>query len=156
MLLLLAALDLDAALQHGAVLHADAHGGNVSCDRAFAADIHAVAAIDVSVHLAHHHNLAGSDVGLRAAVAADGDAVVGQADLAFDAAVDVERFRSAQFALDHERAADGGLLNRRAGGFHRIVRVRVRGWRGGLHVVLVRLEHATFLCFRAACRAALR
>src|ERR1700693_5411368 len=101
---MIAAAHLDPALEHGAVFHADAYGGNVSRDRAFAADIHAVTAINITVHLAHHDNFAGRDVGLRAAVAADGDAVVGQADLAFDAAVDVKRFRSAEFALDDERA----------------------------------------------------
>src|SRR5580704_3452668 len=135
LLLLITAPHLDAAFEHGAVFHADAYGGNVSRDRAFAANIHAVAAIDVSIHLAHHHNFASADVSLHAAVAADGDAVVRQADLAFDAAINIKRFRTADFALDDERAADGGLLDGRADGFDWVVRVEVGSGRVGLHAV---------------------
>ena len=74
------------------------------------------AAINISVHLAHDYNFAGGDVGLHAAVASNGDAIVWQADLAFDAAIDIKRFRTADFALDDESTANGGLLDGRADG----------------------------------------
>ena len=107
MLLAVAAAHFDAAFEHGAIFHADAHRGNVSCNRAFAADIDAIAAFNVSAHLAHNHNFAGGDIRLHAAVSANGNAIIGQADLAFDAAVNVERFRAAEFAFNYERAANG-------------------------------------------------
>src|SRR5258706_6897086 len=135
LLLGFAALHLDATFEDGAVFPADAHGRDVSRDRAFAADIHAVAAVNVPTHLAHDNNFAGRDVGLHAAVAADGDAVVGQTDLALDAAIDIKRFRAADFALDDERTANGGLLDGRADGLDGVVRVRTRSRRGGPHAV---------------------
>jgi hypothetical protein len=137
-LLLPTATNFDAAFQDGTIFHADANRGHVSGDRAFAADIDAVAALNVSVNLAHDHNLGGNNVGLHNAVAANGDAVVGQADFALDAAIHVKRFRAADFAFDDERTADGGLLDWRADGFNwNWLGVGRRNWRIGFAAVRV-------------------
>jgi hypothetical protein len=37
--------------------------------------------------------------------------MVAKADRAFDAAVNVKRFGAGNFALDYDRASDGGLVN---------------------------------------------
>ena len=108
--------DVDAALEVGAVLDGDAGGGDVPGEGAFAADVDAVAGMDVAAHLAEHDDFAGGDVGGDLAVAADGDAVAGQADGAFDLAVDVERLGTGDLALDEERLADGGLFAAGDGG----------------------------------------
>src|SRR5208337_927313 len=127
LLLLFAALYLDAALENSAVLHTDPDGGNVAVDHAFTANIHAVAAFDVADDFTHHHNFASGNVGLYTAVAADGHAILRERDLAFDPAVNIERFRAGDFALDDKRPANGGLFDGRGGGFDRVVRVRVGG-----------------------------
>src|SRR5580698_8206197 len=56
---------------------------------------------------AEDHDFTRVDVGRDYTIAADGDAIAGQADGAFDAAIDVERLRSSHLALDHQRLADG-------------------------------------------------
>jgi hypothetical protein len=66
--------------------------------------------VDVAAHLAQHNDFAGGDIGCDLAIAADGDAVARKVDGAFDLAVDVERLRSRDLALDDEGLADGGLL----------------------------------------------
>src|SRR5579863_10517083 len=115
--LYLTAADLDAALEHGAIFHADANRRNVALHHALAANIHAVAAFDVPGNLAHNHNFTGGNVGLHGAVASDGHSVLRQRDRAFDAAIDVERFRAADVALDDQRTANGGLLHGGSDGF---------------------------------------
>src|SRR5208337_2482429 len=119
------AADLNSALERGAVFHADAHGGNVAVDCAFGADIHAIAALDVAIHFAHDHDFAGLNAGVDLAVAADGDSALGHGDFAFDAAVDVESLGAADFALDDQRAADGGLIHRSGDSLDWVVRVEV-------------------------------
>src|ERR1700744_1269620 len=99
--------DADAALEEGAILDRDTLRDHVAGQRALAADIHTVAGIDVAAHLAEHHDLAGRDVRCYLAIAANGDAVARQIDRPFDLAVDVERFRTGNFALDHQALADG-------------------------------------------------
>src|SRR5208282_2895787 len=120
---------------------------NVAVDRAFAADVDAVAALDITGHFAHDHNFAGLDAGVNLAVAADGHAALGHGDLALDAAINVESFRPADFALDDQSAADGGLIDGRGDGFDRVVGVGVGSRGTGLRVIeaVRRLKHATFL-----------
>src|SRR5205807_8642150 len=104
-------------------------------ERAVAADIDAVAGSDVAANFAENHDLAGVDVGCNYAVSSDGDAVTRQADRTFYPAVDIERLRSSDFALDHERLADRGLVRgcggrayRRTGGDGFIRHRRGRAW----------------------------
>src|SRR5215469_8419782 len=108
-MLLAFAADLNSALERGAVFHADAHGRNVSGDRTFGTHIDAIAALDVAVDFTHHDDFFGLNAGVDLAVAADGHAALGHDDLAFNPAIDIERFRSGNFALDDQSAADGGL-----------------------------------------------
>src|SRR4029077_4347171 len=103
--------DLHAALQHGSVLDADALGDDIPGQRTLAADVQAISALNVAVHLAHNHNFAGANVGRDAAVTSNGYAIVGKTNGALDPAVDVKRFRAADFALDDQRTADRGLLH---------------------------------------------
>src|ERR1700678_1837064 len=83
--------DVDAALEECAVFDGDARGGYVAGERAFAADVYAVAGMHVAAHLAQHDYLARRDVGRDLAVAADGDAVARKVDRAFHLAVYIER-----------------------------------------------------------------
>ena len=115
---------LHAALQNGPVLNADALGDHIARQRAFAADVQTVGALNVALHLAQDHNFAGADVGGDAAVASNGDAVFGKIDGALDSPIDIERFGSADFALDDHRAADRSLLHGHADGLAGAVRVR--------------------------------
>ena len=102
--------NVDAALEVRAVFDGDSCGCHISGQRAFAADVDAVAGVDVAAHLAQHYDLAGHDVGCDRAIAADGDTVARKVDRALYLAVDEERFRSRDLALDDEGLADGGLL----------------------------------------------
>ena len=43
-------------------------------------------------------------------MASDGDTVFRHADAAFDAAIDVKRFRTCDFAFNNDRLANGSLL----------------------------------------------
>ena len=103
--------DLNAPFQKGAVFNADALGDDVSSQRSFAADIQTVDALNIASYFAHDHNFAGADIGGYDAIASDGDAVVGKIDGALDLAINVERFRSSDLALDYERTADRCLLS---------------------------------------------
>ncbi len=64
------------------------------------------------MNLAQDYDFAGADAGGDDAVAANGDAAIGQVDRSFDLAVDVERLRTGYFALHYKRASDGGLIHR--------------------------------------------
>src|SRR5436190_18653422 len=94
--------DLNASLQEGSVLNADALGNDISGQRAFAADIQAIDALDVAGYLAHDHHFAGADIGGDDTVAPHGDAVVGKIDGAFDLAIDIECLGSRDLALDDQ------------------------------------------------------
>src|ERR1700692_1842224 len=100
-------------------------------DRAFSTDIDAIAALDVAGHFTHDHNFAGLNAGVNLAVASDGDAALRHVDFAFDAAIDVKGFGAADFALDVESAADGGLIHRSGDGLDRVVCVGVGSRRCG-------------------------
>src|SRR3989449_4189950 len=101
-----------------AVFHADARRDDVTRYGAFAANVKPVIADHITVYLAHDDNLAGIDVGRDGAVAADGNTVFRNVDSAFDAAVDIKRFRAADFPLDDEGTANAGLLQRGIGALH--------------------------------------
>src|SRR5262249_50071107 len=98
------------------------------------ADVQTVAADDIAVHLAHDHHFAGIDVGGNNAVPSNGDAVLGNIDGAFDAAVHIEGFGAADFTLDDQRPSDAGLLQGSIGGFRRCVGVEIAELSGFLCV----------------------
>src|ERR1700756_4736454 len=75
---------LHAALDHGAIFHADAGSDYVPGETAFGADIQAVAALNIALDLAHDNHFAGDDIGCHSAIAANGDTVVGQVDGTLD------------------------------------------------------------------------
>jgi len=102
---------LHAALQNGSILNADALGDHVAGQCSLASDVQTVGALNVALHLAQDHNFAGADVGGDAAVASDGDAVLGKIDGALDAPIDIERFGAADFPFDDHRAADRSLFH---------------------------------------------
>ncbi len=65
-------------LKNDAVLDRDARCDHVAGQRAFAADVHAIARLAVAAHLAEHDDLACHDVRCDLAVAAHGHTVAGQ------------------------------------------------------------------------------
>jgi hypothetical protein len=102
---------LDAAFQNGSIFNADALGDHVARQRAFAADIQTVGALYVALYLAQDDHFAGADVGGDAAVASNGDPVLGKIDGALDSPIDVELFVAADFSLDDHGTADRSLLH---------------------------------------------
>ena len=87
---------------------------------AFGADVHAVSGRNIAANLAQNHNLARRDAGRHLAVAADGNAVAGKIDAAFDLAVDIQRLCAADFAFDKQALADSGLFARSRSGRTRL------------------------------------
>ena len=122
---LLRASDVDAALEEGAVLDADARRGHVAGQSAFGADVDPVGGGDIAAHLAQNDDFAGGDAGGDLAVAAHGDAVAGQGDAALDLAVDKQRLGAGDLSLDNQALADGGLVAGRKRG--RDLRVQTAG-----------------------------
>src|ERR1035438_2363864 len=104
--------DVDPTFKERAFLDADALGDDVSVERAFTADVEAIAGCHVAANFSENDDFTRGDVGGDYAVATDGDAIAGQIDGAFDAAVDVKRFGAGDFALDDQRLAERGLLLR--------------------------------------------
>src|SRR6266496_317844 len=121
-MLLLGGRQLHAATKHRAIFHADALADHVAGKCAFAADVHAVAALDVARDLAHDDDFARGNVGLHHAIAAHGYTMIFEGQRAFDLAIYVKRLAAADFAFDHQRASDGGLLDWRRDSLNR------RGW----------------------------
>ena len=101
----------DAALEDRAFFDADAMRDHIAREQAFAADVQPVRTVDVALHLAHDYDFFGGDVRRDVSVAADGDAIVGKVDGAFDASVNEKRFRTRHFTLNDERASDVGLIH---------------------------------------------
>ena len=104
--------DVDATLEERAFFDADALGDDVAVERAFAANVEAVAGRHVAADFAENDDFARGNVGRDYAITSDGDAIAGQVDGAFHAAIDVERLGAGDFALDDERLAERGLLLR--------------------------------------------
>src|SRR5215472_3314519 len=102
--------DIDAALEVGAVLNADALADHVTAERTFVTNISPIAGGHVALDLAQDHDFLGVDVGLDLPVATNGHPVPREVDSAFDAAIDVERFRASHLAFDDQRFANRGLL----------------------------------------------
>ena len=102
--------DVDAALEEGAIFDGDARGDDVAGERTFAAYVDTVRCLAVAADLTEDDDLAGADVGCDLAVAANGDAVTGEVDGAFNLSVNVEGFGTGDFTLDDEALTDGGLF----------------------------------------------
>ena len=86
-------------------------GDHIACQQAFAADVQPVLTLHIAVYLAHDDDFFGSDVCRDVSVAADGDAIFGEGNFAFDASVNEKRFRTRHFTLDNERTSDVGLIH---------------------------------------------
>src|SRR5271167_709675 len=118
--------NVNPALEISAVFDADALRDHVPGERAFAADVHAIAGCDVAADFAEYHDLARRNVGRDHTVAAHGHTVTGQVDGTLHPAVNVERLRAGDFAFDNQRLAQRGLLlrvDRRAGRTRRALRL---------------------------------
>jgi hypothetical protein len=102
--------DVDAALEEGAVFDGDASRDDVAGEGTFGANVDAIGGLAVAANFAEDDDFASADVGGYLAVAADGDAVAGEVDGAFDFTVDVEGLGSRDLAFDYEAFADGGLF----------------------------------------------
>src|SRR5262249_13084651 len=102
--------DIDSTFEIRAVFDADALADDVSAERTFIADFSAVAGGHISFDFAQDHDFLGVDVGLDLAVAAYSHAMAGKVDGAFHAAVNVQRFRTADLTFDDERLANRGLF----------------------------------------------
>ena len=102
--------DVDAALEEGAVFDGDASGDDVAGEGTFGANVDAIGGLAVAANFAENDDFASADVGGYLAVAADGDAVAGEVDGAFDFTVDVEGLGSGDLAFNYETLADGGLF----------------------------------------------
>src|SRR5690242_1278336 len=109
-LLLSGLANVDAALEEGAIFDADALRHDVAGERAFVADVNAVAGRQVAANFAEHNHFAGVDVRGNLAVAADGHAIARKLDRTFDLAIDVQRLGAGNFALDYEALADRRLF----------------------------------------------
>src|SRR5665213_4251052 len=132
--------DVDAALEERAVLDRDACRDDVAGERAFAANVHAIARLAVAAYLAQHNDLAGNDVRRDLAITANRHAVARQIDGAFDLSIDVQRLRNRQLSLDDERFANRRLL----------ARGHSRGWGRAAYT---RLPRGAGLVVRACCRS---
>jgi len=102
-------LDVDSALEERAIFNADACCRDVAIQRALCANINPVCRRNVPAYLAEDHNLASRDVGRHLTVATNGHAVSREVDAAFDLAVNKERLRSGDLALDEQALADRRL-----------------------------------------------
>ena len=102
--------DVDAALEEGTILDADALCDHITSQGAFAADVYPVAGIDVAAHLAQNHYFAGRDIRGHLSIATNRNAVARQVDGTLDLAVDVQRLGTGHFALDYQALANRGLV----------------------------------------------
>ena len=83
-------LDVDAALEEGAIFNADAGGSHVACQGTFGADVDAIGSGDIAADLAQNDDFTGVDGGIDLPIAADREAIAGQVDGAFDFAINIE------------------------------------------------------------------
>src|ERR1700738_2651337 len=74
--LLLAGRQLHAATEYRAIFHADAPADDIAGKRAFAADIHAIAALDIARDLAHNDNFSCRNVGCNYAIPSHSHTVI--------------------------------------------------------------------------------
>src|ERR1700722_8179751 len=104
--------NVNAALEERTLLDRNSRCDHVAGERAFAANIHAIAGLAVTTNLTQHDDLARYDVRGNLAIAAHGHTISRQIDCTFDLAVDVQRFGACQLALDDQRLANRRLLAR--------------------------------------------
>src|SRR5690606_26187992 len=100
------ALHVDAAAEVRAVGNRNARRREVAVDRPCIADIDLLRCRDVAADFALDDDRLREDLGLDAAVGADGQHVLTQFDLAVDLPFDREVFTAAQFAFDDDGLAD--------------------------------------------------
>ena len=100
--LLLDRADLHAASQKRSLLYADPMGYHISRQRAVAAEVQAVGALDVALYVANDHNFAGTDVGGDATATPNGDTLTGKINSALDSAIDEQRLGPGDFTFDDQ------------------------------------------------------
>src|SRR6267154_1977614 len=122
-LFLFGVADFDSTLDIGAFFDADAVCDHVAGEHAFAANIQAIGAYDIPLHLAHDHNFIGGNIRRNDSIAPDGDTIAGKVDRSFNAPVNEERFRACNLAFDDERASDSSLIHGCSGRLDRGVTV---------------------------------
>src|ERR1700691_5832915 len=83
-------LDVDTALEEGAIFNADAGCSHVAGQRAFGANVDTIGGSNIAADLSKHDDFAGVDGGIDLPVAAHREAVAGQVDSAFDFAINIE------------------------------------------------------------------
>jgi len=103
--------NFDRTFYQRPVFDTHARGYDVTGHSRFAADVQAIGAMDVASHRSHDYNFLGADVGHDDGIAPDGDAAVSEIDRAFNSSIDIERFRTADIALDNHGTSNRGLLH---------------------------------------------
>jgi len=96
----LAAVDLDLALQVRAVFDEDPAAGDVADHRAVILHFDAIRRVQIAADLAVDHDFLRLDVGHDFAGLADGEALALQNDRAFDLALDMKIFFARNLALN--------------------------------------------------------
>src|SRR5215469_16012960 len=79
-LLLSGLANVDTTLEESAVFNADALGYNVTGERTFVADIHAITGGEIAANFPQNDHFAGIDVGRDLSVTSDGHAISWQLD----------------------------------------------------------------------------
>lgn len=98
-------VDFDAALEVGAVLDADARGGDIAGHRAVGFDVDAVAGVEIADDFAVDDDFAGANFGIEHGGGADGELMAIQRDRAVDLAVDLQVFRTGDVPVDVQAGA---------------------------------------------------
>src|SRR6266571_2868993 len=93
-------IDLDAALEVGAVLDADPRGRNVSNDGAILLDVDAAACVEIADDFAVNNHLARVDFGNEIGSRAYGQFMAAKRNGPFDFAVDLQIFGAGDMTLD--------------------------------------------------------
>ena len=99
-------------LHQCALVNADPLRYDVSMQRGFAPDVHALSAINISGDGACNDDFFRLDLPQYDRTTANRHAMIRKADVSFYAAVDKQRLRTAQFALQSRRRANRRLLGR--------------------------------------------
>jgi len=93
-------VDFDAALEVGAVLDADARGGNVTDDRAIPLDVHAAACDDVANDFTEDDHVAGLNFGMEMSRRAHGEFMSVEGDGTVYFTVDLQVLFTDDMSLD--------------------------------------------------------
>ena len=100
------AAGFDLAAQYGAIFDGQALGLHFAGDVPRAPQLHAIATRNLAFDAAADDHFARGHIGLHRAVGADGQAAVGQLELAFDRAVNEKIFAAGDLALNANALAD--------------------------------------------------